>query len=95
MMILSFNLLRLIQFLFSGILGIQMAQSNMVCLGLATIALAKIQTQSPMCVFATLILVLDALLGTAIFVAKNEKEIKSNLSFVSKIKDFTKSTKTS
>jgi len=95
MMVLSFNLLRLIQFLFSGILGIQMVQSNMVCLGLATIALANIQTQSSMCIFASLVLVLDAMIGTAIFVEKNEKEIKSSLSFVSKIKGFKMSTKTS
>jgi hypothetical protein len=41
-----------------------------------------------MCILASLILVLDAMLGTAIFVAKNEKEIKNSLSFVSKIKGF-------
>ncbi len=72
-----------------------MVQSNMVCLGLAIIALANIQTQSPMCILASVILITDAMLGTAIFVAKNEKEIKSNLSFVSKIKGFKKSIETS
>ena len=75
-LILSFHVLRLIQFLNSGILGVQMLQSNMVCVALATISLSTLPSQSAMCILSTMVLSADALLGTAIFVARNEKEIK-------------------
>lgn len=94
-LILGFHVCRLIQFLFSGILGIQMMQSNMVCLAIATIGLATIQSQSTLGVLASLVLVADAMLGAAIFVAKNEKEIKNSLTFVQRISSFKRSSKIS
>ena len=94
-MILVFNICRLIQFLFSGIIGLQLVQSNLVCVILSAIALGNLWSQSSLCILASLVITLDALLGTAIFVTKNEKEIKSTFSFVSKITSFKTSTRIS
>jgi hypothetical protein len=87
-LILMFNALRLIQFLFSGILGIQMLQSNMICLGLALVSMTTLHEQSTLCILATMVLALDAFIGLAIFVAKNEKEIKQSMQFVQRYKSF-------
>ena len=94
-LILAFNICRLIQFLFSGILGIQMLQSNMVCLALASVALVQLNQQSVFGILASLILTLDAIMGAAVFVALNEKEIKDSLSFVRKMRSFKTSSKSS
>ena len=78
--VLSFALVRLLQFLFSEIPAVNMAQSNAVGVAAAgLVAYEAIHESSPLMGIAAGVLSLDAILGTSIFVAHNAHEIANFL----------------
>lgn len=72
---LAFYMTRLMQFLFKTVLGAQMFQSNMTCVALAIIGLSTFGNGF-FASISSIILVADALLGTAIFTAVYRMEIE-------------------
>lgn len=67
----AFYLMRLIQFIFNSGLGIQMAQSNMVCVLLALYGLVNFASGT-FSTISTIVLLIDAYIGAFIFVTENE-----------------------
>ena len=72
---LSFYLARLVQYLFASIKGIEMYQSNMICIILATIACKNTLGLSLMSTACAILMVLDAYIGTVLFVIKRNIHI--------------------
>lgn len=72
---LSFYLARLVQYLFASIKGIEMYQSNMVCLVLAVFACTNTLGQDFMSTACAILMVLDAYIGTVLFVIKRNIHI--------------------
>lgn len=82
---LAFCMMRLIQFFGKINLAIQMLQSNVSCIALVTVSLCTGQATGAAALFATastIVMLADAILGTAIFYAHNRDEIFKQLSFV-------------
>lgn len=78
---LAFYIVRLVQFLLKTSLAVNMAQSNFVCICLATMGVFAFFSQelSLLTKLTCAILVLDAVLGTAIFIALNQEDIYKEL----------------
>lgn len=72
---LSFYLARLVQFLFASIKGIEMYQSNMICVILAAIACKNTMGLDIMSTACALFMMLDAYIGTVLFVIKRNIHI--------------------
>jgi len=90
--ILGFQLVRLLQFLFKTLLGLQMAQSNMACVCLAVIG-ATSAGSSITVMLSVGLLCLDALLGSVIFYAVHHRAIHQQLALVHRVTTFTRLTK--
>ena len=74
--LLIFALMRLLQFFFSDIPAVNMAQSNMTAIALSGATVYEsIMLQSPLLSIAAGLISMDAALGTSIFVANNGQEI--------------------
>ena len=72
---LSFYLARLVQYLFASIKGIEMYQSNMICVILAAIACKNTLGLGLMSTACAILMVLDAYIGTVLFVIKRNIHI--------------------
>lgn len=69
--ILAFQVCRLAQYLSQSILGIQLIQSNMVCVTLTMLCVLNFYQMSVIQKIATMVLAVDAFIGTVTFVLKN------------------------
>jgi hypothetical protein len=67
---LSFYMARLVQYLFASIKGVEMYQSNMICVVLAAIACKNTLGLNVMSTACAIIMVLDAYIGVVMFVIK-------------------------
>ena len=67
---LSFYLARLAQFLFQPIKGLEMYQSNMVCVLLTAMAAKNTLGQGYMASASAILMMVDAYIGTVLFVIK-------------------------
>merc|ERR1711937_822700 len=67
---LSFYLARLVQYLSPSIKGIEMYQSNMICVVLATMACFNTLGLDKMSTACAILMVLDAYIGSVMFVLK-------------------------
>jgi hypothetical protein len=72
---LSFYLARLAQYLFTSIKGIEMYQSNMICVILAAIACKNTLGLNVMSTVSAILMLLDAYIGTVLFVIKRNIHI--------------------
>lgn len=70
---LGFYLTRVVAFLLETVLAIQMVQSNMTCVCLAIIGGMTLFNNSLFTNIAIVIMMLDAMLGSSIFVAQNQE----------------------
>lgn len=66
------------QFLFKTVLGAQMFQSNMTCVALAIIGVSTLGS-GYFAALSTIVLIADALLGSAIFTAVYRREIEQQV----------------
>ena len=90
MLFLAYYVVRLVQFLLETNLAVNMAQSNFVNLCLAVLGVFALCSQQ-MTVMTTLscaLLVVDALIGTAIFVEQNQEDIYKELGLHKEYKAF-------
>jgi hypothetical protein len=88
LMFLTFYIVRLVQFLLKTSIAVNMAQSNFVCLSLAIIGVFSLFKGGVgmMTALSCVIIVLDAILGTALFVSHNEEEIYKELGLYQQFK---------
>lgn len=88
-MFLSFYLARLAQYLFKTMKGIDMFQSNMICVLFAVVSFNYCFGQSTLGTAQSVMMLMDAYIGTVLFVIKKNIHIKlfdgMKLSQVSKI----------
>lgn len=82
MIFLVFYLTRLVQYLMTTCLGINMIQSNFVAIFLASMGIFTMVTSPSLSLavkLSSILLTFDALLGAAIFIAINQEEIYKEL----------------
>jgi hypothetical protein len=84
-LVLAFYVMRLIQFFGKVNLAIQMLQSNVACVALAFVALNYTSGESFIANLSAAFIIVDAILGTAIFYAQNSAEIMKQFAFVKKL----------
>lgn len=76
---LAFYIVRLVQFLLQASLAVNMAQSNFVCVALAVMGVFTCASVGLVTKVSCAILVIDAILGAAIFAAHNQEDIYKEL----------------
>lgn len=88
LLFLAFYAVRLVQFLLKTSIAVNMAQSNFVCLSLAIIAVFSLFKGgiSMMTTLSCVIIVLDAILGAAMFVSQNEEDIYKEMGLYQQFK---------
>ena len=85
---LVFYIVRLVKFLLKTSIAVNIAQSNFVCLGLATIGIFSFfsGSMSMMTALSCAIMVADAILGAAMFVTLNQEDIYKELGLYQEFK---------
>jgi len=88
LLFLGFYIVRLVQFLLKTSIAVNMAQSNFVCLGLAIIGVFSFFQggMSMMTALSCVIIALDAILGTAMFVTLNQEDIYKEMGLYQEFK---------
>lgn len=78
---LGFYIVRLIQFLLTTSLAVNMAQSNLICICLAALGVFTFfsQEMSLLTQLSCLLLIIDGAMGAAIFVSHNQEDIYKEL----------------